>query len=98
MQLEFCDILALDENKQLVIIELKNDEDRYIIQQLTRYYDNLVDERPFAQQIKYNEPVRLIAIAPSLSLSPECDKGTIYKIARILNKRWHSPKLRFDVE
>jgi len=62
---EFCDILALDENKQLVIIELKNDEDRYIIQQLTRYYDNLVDERPFAQQINYNEPVRLIAIAPS---------------------------------
>jgi len=62
---EFCDILALDENKQLVIIELKNDEDRYIIQQLTRYYDNLVDERPFSEQIDYSKLVRLIAIAPS---------------------------------
>jgi RecB family endonuclease NucS len=33
---EFCDILAV-KNKQLFIIELKNTEDRYIVQQLTRY-------------------------------------------------------------
>ncbi|MBW4566192.1 MAG: DUF91 domain-containing protein [Mojavia pulchra JT2-VF2] len=62
---EFCDILALNENKQLVILELKNAEDRYVIQQLTRYYDNLLDERPFPEQIDYSKPVQLIAAAPS---------------------------------
>ena len=62
---EVCDILALDEPKQLVILELKNAEDRYVVQQLTRYYDNLLDEKPFAEQIDYNQPVRLIAAAPS---------------------------------
>jgi RecB family endonuclease NucS len=58
---EVCDILALDEQNQLVIIELKNAEDRYVIQQLTRYYDNLLDEKPFLEQIDYSQPVRLIA-------------------------------------
>lgn len=62
---EFCDILALNQSKQLVILELKNAEDRYVIQQLTRYYDNLLDERPFAEQIDYHQPVKLIAAAPS---------------------------------
>ncbi|MCC5669208.1 endonuclease NucS [Nostoc sp. CHAB 5784] len=62
---EFCDILALNESKQLVILELKNAEDRYVIQQLTRYYDNLLDEQPFTQQIDYGQPVKLIAAAPS---------------------------------
>lgn len=62
---EVCDILALDEQKQLVIIELKNAEDRYVIQQLTRYYDNLLDEKTFSEQINYGQPVRLLAIAPS---------------------------------
>ncbi|BBD63052.1 hypothetical protein NIES2109_59020 (plasmid) [Nostoc sp. HK-01] len=62
---EFCDILALNESKQLVILELKNAEDRYVIQQLTRYYDNLLDERPFPEQIDYSQPVKLIAAVPS---------------------------------
>ncbi|RCJ31820.1 recombinase RecB [Nostoc punctiforme NIES-2108] len=62
---EFCDILALNESKQLVILELKNAEDRYVIQQLTRYYDNLLDEQPFTQQIDYGQPVKLIGAAPS---------------------------------
>lgn len=35
----FCDILAVDEADQLVIIQLKNTEDRYVVQQLIRYYD-----------------------------------------------------------
>lgn len=61
---EVCDILALDDQKQLVILELKNAEDRYVIQQLTRYYDNLLDEKPFAEQIDYDQPVKLIAAAP----------------------------------
>lgn len=61
---EFCDILAVN-NKQLSILELKNTEDRYVVQQLTRYYDNLLDTKPFAQQIDYNLPVKLIALAPT---------------------------------
>jgi len=33
---EFCDIIAVDSAKRLSILELKNTEDRYIVQQLTR--------------------------------------------------------------
>jgi RecB family endonuclease NucS len=61
---EFCDILAVN-NKQLSILELKNTGDRYVVQQLTRYYDNLLDTKPFIQQIDYNLPVKLIALAPT---------------------------------
>lgn len=62
---EICDILAVNNTKQLVILELKNTEDRYIVQQLTRYYDNLLDEKPFPEQINYSQSIRLLAIAPS---------------------------------
>jgi len=62
---EYCDILAINNQQQLTIIELKNSEDRHIIQQLTRYYDNLINAKPFAKRIDYQKPVRLIAIAPS---------------------------------
>lgn len=62
---DICDILALDKDSRLVIIELKNVEDRYIVQQLTRYYHSLLEEKPFQQQINYQLPVRLIAVAPS---------------------------------
>lgn len=62
---DVCDILAIDKNSGLVIIELKNVEDRYIIQQLTRYYHSVLGEKPFQQQINYEIPVQLIAIAPS---------------------------------
>ncbi len=62
---EYCDILAINHQQQLTIIELKNSEDRYIVQQLTRYYDNLINAKPFAERIDYQKPVRLIAIAPS---------------------------------
>lgn len=44
---EVCDILAVDDNRQLVVLELKNTEDRYVVQQLTRYYDNLLEVKPF---------------------------------------------------
>lgn len=60
-----CDIIAVDENKQLVVVELKNAEDRYIVQQLTRYYHALLEHKPFAEQVNYDFPVRLVAIAPS---------------------------------
>lgn len=62
---EICDILAVDDHQGLVILELKNAEDRYLIQQLTRYYANLVEEKPFQQEIDYSRPIRLVAIAPS---------------------------------
>ncbi len=60
-----CDVLAVDQNQRLVIIELKNIEDRGIIQQLTRYYDALIEHQPFEQQVNYDKPVHVVAIAPS---------------------------------
>ncbi|AFY85646.1 endonuclease NucS domain-containing protein [Chroococcidiopsis thermalis] len=69
-----CDILALDENNRLVILELKNVEDRYIVQQLTRYYHSLLDEKPFQQQVNYQLPIRLIAVAPSFHYHNWIDK------------------------
>src|SRR4028119_295208 len=59
-----CDIIAVDENKRLVVLELKNGEDRYVVQQLTRYYDALLEHKPFADRVDDDRPVRLIAIAP----------------------------------
>ncbi|MBE7383819.1 MAG: recombinase RecB [Leptolyngbya sp. SIO1E4] len=65
MKGEICDILALTAENQLAILELKNVEDRYIIQQLTRYYANLLQEKPFPETIDYEQPVRLMAISPT---------------------------------
>ncbi|MEB3278390.1 MAG: endonuclease NucS domain-containing protein [Lyngbya sp.] len=62
---EFCDILAIAENKALVIIELKNIEDRYIVQQLTRYYDRILSEKPFQADLDYTQSIHLLALAPS---------------------------------
>ncbi len=61
---EYCDILAKTKNDQLVVLELKNTEDRYIIHQLTRYYHGLRMGKPFQDSIDYTQPIRLIAIAP----------------------------------
>lgn len=61
---EYCDIIAKTKNNQLVVLELKNCEDRYIIHQLTRYYHSLNLEQPFKDSIDYSQPIRLIAIAP----------------------------------
>jgi RecB family endonuclease NucS len=71
---EYCDILAVDSAKQLTIIELKNTQDRYIVQQLTRYYDNLLETKPFVDKIDYNQPVKLIAIAPSFHRHNHSDR------------------------
>lgn len=62
---EICDILAIDQEGGLVILELKNTEDRYLIQQLTRYYASLLEEKPFQENIDYTRPVQLVAIAPT---------------------------------
>ncbi len=62
---EICDILAVRKDKQLAILELKNFEDRYIVQQLTRYYDSLIDEKPFADKLDFDLSIQLFAIAPT---------------------------------
>jgi RecB family endonuclease NucS len=62
---QYCDILAIGQAGQLCILELKNAEDRYIVQQMTRYYDALLAEKPFHEQIDYQKPPKLVAIAPS---------------------------------
>lgn len=71
---EVCDILALDDNRQLVVLELKNTEDRYIVQQLTRYCDALLEVKPFDAEVDYGKPIRLVAIAPSFHRHNEIDK------------------------
>lgn len=65
LDFQVCDLLALTPDKQLVILELKNGEDRYIVQQLTRYYHAVALHKPLAEQVDYDRPIRLMAIAPS---------------------------------
>jgi len=62
---EICDILAIAPSRQLTILELKNTEDRGIVQQLTRYYSAVREAKPFAEQVDYEQPIRLMTIAPS---------------------------------
>lgn len=64
LQGEICDLLTIDSSRQAYILELKNIEDRYIVQQLTRYYHYLRREKPFSQSIDYNQDIRLVAIQP----------------------------------
>lgn len=71
---QFCDILAIDDDQQLTVIELKNVEDRYVVQQLTRYYDALKEEQPFQAEVDWEKPIRLIAIAPSFHSDTEVDR------------------------
>lgn len=71
---EVCDILAVDDNRQLVVLELKNIEDRYIVQQLTRYYDALLEAKPSQKEVNYDKPIRLVAVAPSFHRHNEIDR------------------------
>jgi RecB family endonuclease NucS len=61
---QFCDILALGQESNLLLVELKNEEDRYIVNQLTRYYDALAEAQALSEVIDYSKPIQLIAIAP----------------------------------
>lgn len=61
---EVGDILAIDQNKRLVVLELKNSEDEYIVQQLTRYYATLREEKAEPPEVDSSHPSRLIAITP----------------------------------
>ncbi|OCQ90320.1 endonuclease NucS [Limnothrix sp. PR1529] len=63
---EPCDIIARSPKGKPVILELKNEEDRYVVQQLTRYYHNFLEERPDLPDLDTSKSPRLVAITPSL--------------------------------
>ncbi|MBD1914272.1 MULTISPECIES: endonuclease NucS domain-containing protein [Cyanophyceae] len=71
---QICDILATTSEQQLVVLELKNIEDRYVVQQLTRYYASLRHAQPFPDQIDYSLPIRLVAIAPTFHAHNHIDR------------------------
>lgn len=71
---QICDILATTPDRQLVVLELKNVEDRYVVPQLTRYYALLNQVQPFADQVDYQKPIRLIAIAPTFHAHNHIDR------------------------
>ncbi|MBC7879821.1 MAG: DUF91 domain-containing protein [Anaerolineae bacterium] len=58
------DIIAADPQGQVSIIELKNSDDSGLVAQLTRYYDRLIEDRPFSPLADYSLEVKLVAIAP----------------------------------
>jgi len=60
-----CDILAKGNHNQLVIIELKNVEDSHVIEQITAYFDALIEEKPFSEQIDYTKPIELYTVCPT---------------------------------
>ncbi|MGK7882179.1 MAG: endonuclease NucS domain-containing protein [Crocosphaera sp.] len=62
---QFCDILAVAHDKRLLIIELKNEEDRYVVSQITRYYDALLEEKPLKDLVDYSQTIQPVVIAPS---------------------------------
>ena len=63
---EICDIIGQNRDENyLGIIELKNTEDRYIVQQLTRYYHGLIQQKPNFLEVNYQNRIKLIAIVPS---------------------------------
>ncbi len=62
---QFCDILGVTRRGSLAIIELKNSEDRYVVSQISRYYDALITEKPLSDLIDYKQPIELIVIASS---------------------------------
>ncbi len=88
MNKEQIDILALDNDKRLVLLEVKNQQDRHLVQQLTRYYTYSDKEKPFEPEVNYtysdkekpfksevNQIIRLIAIAPTYHPYNLIDKG-----------------------
>jgi RecB family endonuclease NucS len=71
---QICDLLAVDEKQQLAILELKNVEDRSLVQQITRYYDAVRRVQPFPEQVDYSQAIRLMAIAPDFHRDNHIDR------------------------
>ena len=82
---QICDILALNDKKQLVVLELKNGEDRYIVQQLTRYYEALLENKPFQEKVDYEQPISLIAIKPNFHRDNFTDRKYSHLSIQFLN-------------
>lgn len=75
IKMQRCDLLCCTKTvKQPVVIELKNEEDRGIVSQLTRYRKAILIDKPFAEQIDYSFPVMLVAIAPTFHEDNYTDK------------------------
>jgi len=70
----YCDILAASKTNSLVIIELKNSEDRYVVQQTTRYYHELLTEKPYDKKVDYSQPIDLVIISPDFHKDNWTDK------------------------
>lgn len=68
------DIIALDNNQQIVLLELKNDPYPYIVNQLTRYYARFCKKNFFHSGVNISKPLRLIAIAPRYHTNSLIDK------------------------
>lgn len=65
VKMQRCDFLCCTKSEnQPIIIELKNEEDRGLVSQLTRYRQAILSNRYFDDQIDYTLPVKMIAIAP----------------------------------
>ncbi|MGG6242534.1 hypothetical protein ACQ4N7_28315 [Nodosilinea sp. AN01ver1] len=45
-----------------------------MVQQLTRYYASLRQVQPFAEQVNYSQPIRLVAIAPTFHAHNHIDR------------------------
>lgn len=61
---EICDILAAGVSRRPVIIELKNAEDRYVVQQVTRYFHALTAANPFPDRIDWSLSPELVVLSP----------------------------------
>ena len=56
-------------SKQLIIIELKNTQDNHVIEQITKYFDALIDEKPSSEQVDYAQPIDLYTVCPDYAES-----------------------------
>jgi hypothetical protein len=87
---EICDVLAADVSRRPIIIELKNTEDRYVVQQVTRYSHALTTAKPFPDRIDWSLPPGLIILGPSfhrhnLIDREHCTLPIQFKAFKVLN-------------
>lgn len=71
---QICDIVAATPEGRPVIVELKNEVEKYVVPQLTRYYASFIERKPFVGKLDYTLPVRLIAVAPGFDRYNHIDR------------------------
>ncbi len=81
---EIRNILAQDHNGQLVVIKIKNSQNRGIVQQLTRCYAQLIEQKPFPEHINYDQDIRILAITPGFHKDSLLDR----KYHKLLFEFW----------